>query len=60
MTESSRIRTLVALLLDGLDELHRASVGELAGLYGVTDLDGSQPQWYAAHRRQRLGGAGQL
>lgn len=28
-------------------------VGELAELYGVTDLDGTQPQWYRAHRAGR-------
>ncbi|EYB67588.1 hypothetical protein DEIPH_ctg035orf0031 [Deinococcus phoenicis] len=31
-------------------------VGELADLYGVTDLDGTQPQWYAAHRLRQGGG----
>lgn len=28
-------------------------VGELADLYGFTDLDGTQPQWYAEQRRRR-------
>lgn len=34
-------------------------VGELAQLYGVTDLDGRQPQWYATHQARRAQG-GQL
>lgn len=29
-------------------------VGELADLYGFTDLDGTRPQWYARHRAGRL------
>jgi hypothetical protein len=28
-------------------------VAELAELYGVTDLDGTQPQWYREHRAGR-------
>lgn len=28
-------------------------VGELADLYGFTDLDGSQPHWFEAHRQRR-------
>ena len=27
-------------------------VGDVARLYGVTDLDGSQPQWHAEHRER--------
>ena len=33
-------------------------VGELADLYGFTDLDGSQPHWYAERRGERDGGSG--
>jgi len=51
-------RGVVALATDPDVARHTGrvlDVGELAGLYGFTDLDGTQPQWYAAHRRARAG-----
>lgn len=49
-------RGIVALAADPEVRHHTGrilDVGELATMYGVTDLDGSQPQWYAAHRAKR-------
>lgn len=51
-------RGLVALAAD--PQARRFSgkvmdVGELADLYGFTDLDGSQPQWFRAHQASRRG-----
>ncbi|GAA5514122.1 hypothetical protein Dcar01_02874 [Deinococcus carri] len=48
-------RGIVALARDPQVSRHSGrilDVGELAELYGVTDLDGTQPQWYAGHRRR--------
>lgn len=49
-------RGIVALAADPEVQRHTGhilDVGELAKMYGVTDLDGRQPQWYAAHRSKR-------
>ncbi|MFC4426263.1 SDR family NAD(P)-dependent oxidoreductase [Deinococcus navajonensis] len=49
-------RGLVALAADPDSLRHSGQVldvGELADLYGITDLDGSQPQWWRAHRSGR-------
>lgn len=49
-------RGVVALATDPEVARHTGQildVGELANLYGFTDLDGTQPQWYADRRRQR-------
>lgn len=51
-------RGLVALAADPQVLRHTGrilDVGELADLYGVTDLDGTQPQWYRAYRRRKAG-----
>lgn len=52
-------RGIVALARDPQVSRHTGrilDVGELADLYGVTDLDGTQPQWYARHLEGRAGG----
>ncbi|ASN80036.1 SDR family NAD(P)-dependent oxidoreductase [Deinococcus ficus] len=46
-------RALVALAADPDVARHTGrvlDVGDVARLYGVTDVDGSQPQWHAEHR----------
>ncbi|WP_034385551.1 SDR family NAD(P)-dependent oxidoreductase [Deinococcus sp. YIM 77859] len=50
-------RGIVALAADPDVSRHTGrilDVGELADLYSVTDLDGTQPHWYAEQRRKRL------
>lgn len=52
-------RGIVALATDPEVMRHTGrvlDVGELATLYGFTDLDGTQPQWFARHREERAGG----
>lgn len=52
-------RGIVALAADPEVMRHSGQVldvGELADLYGFTDLDGTRPQWYARHRSTRAGG----
>ncbi|MCP2015862.1 NAD(P)-dependent dehydrogenase (short-subunit alcohol dehydrogenase family) [Deinococcus sp. HSC-46F16] len=49
-------RGVVALAADPEVGRHTGrilDVGELADLYGFTDLDGTRPQWYADQRRRR-------
>jgi NAD(P)-dependent dehydrogenase (short-subunit alcohol dehydrogenase family) len=49
-------RGIVALACDPAVMRHSGKildVGELADLYGFTDLDGTQPQWYATQRKAR-------
>ncbi|GAA5534908.1 SDR family NAD(P)-dependent oxidoreductase [Deinococcus aluminii] len=49
-------RGIVALARDPHVSRHTGrilDVGELADLYGITDLDGTQPHWYAEHQRKK-------
>lgn len=50
-------RGIVALARDPQVSRHSGrilDVGELADLYGITDLDGRQPHWYAEYQQKKM------